>query len=821
MLIQLAAVDPGRPSRRPSRFWAPRAAAVARLRNALSHDIVVLRGPAGVGKSALLRLLAADIADDASESQVIQLVGVDGERAARVADALRDAPGRHVVIIDDFDDRAGVDSEALLDLMREHSDLSVVVATRYVTRLENPLVALDFDVSVVSRADLLLTQGDVADVLERHGVDAADDAIVALTELSHGWPAIVQLASAHLRLNELPLRTSDDAVEVADYACSAFVADLQRRVRLPLTDQVRLLSIAPYVSPAIADAMGVEGTGGTPERLVRDLMDGGFLWANPARPLLAAPVRAHWFAEIHDRRPDLVDAAQALLLEHFVVTGDPLLAARLAADVEQWSTLTAILRSAGSQIWAQDAEVFVELVGRLRDAGSTDPVVLETMLALDPRTSGSAESATWAAQAVSRLPEARVAAVEDLERLVARVHLLRAAGRFALASEAAATLADALRKRDDVWDHVEAEGWYQVGMTHLAMGQLREASLAFGVPARALDPGRWVRAEACRAIVALLDGDVTGAADIVAAAAQDRWARSPWAAGLQIAEAWLDFERGHPEDAIVRLTEGSSSPHARELWPYAATVHTLSVLVTGSAADGLGTLRMWSARSHSVPVPHFAASQMTTARAKVLITLRQARRAMTLFDGPFQLTSATSSSMAMAQFYAGHIHEAYVTSMKWGTGHGASPRTALENLVVNIAADVRLNGSAIDLTNVRRAEALSVRHGLWSPWSAVALEDRDAVFELLSADARAEATRRGSFFASSVSVPRLTKREHVILARLEPASTVGDIARALVVSPNTVKSQLQSLYRKLDVSDRSGAIRAAHAWGFIESDDEL
>ena len=61
----------------------------------------------------------------------------------------------------------------------------------------------------------------------------------------------------------------------------------------------------------------------------------------------------------------------------------------------------------------------------------------------------------------------------------------------------------------------------------------------------------------------------------------------------------------------------------------------------------------------------------------------------------------------------------------------------------------------------------------------------------------------------------------MVLAQLTPTSTIADIARALVVSPNTVKTQLQSLYRKLEVSDRASAIRAAHAWGLIESDTDL
>lgn len=95
------------------------------------------------------------------------------------------------------------------------------------------------------------------------------------------------------------------------------------------------------------------------------------------------------------------------------------------------------------------------------------------------------------------------------------------------------------------------------------------------------------------------------------------------------------------------------------------------------------------------------------------------------------------------------------------------------------------------------------------------------MLRMLSPAARAVVAERSSFFASSVSVPHLTKREQVVLAHLTPTSTIADIARALVVSPNTVKTQLQSLYRKLEVSDRSSAIRAAHAWGLIEGDGEV
>ncbi|MBD3751416.1 MAG: hypothetical protein IE935_03010 [Micrococcales bacterium] len=37
----------------------------------------------------------------------------------------------------------------------------------------------------------------------------------------------------------------------------------------------------------------------------------------------------------------------------------------------------------------------------------------------------------------------------------------------------------------------------------------------------------------------------------------------------------------------------------------------------------------------------------------------------------------------------------------------------------------------------------------------------------------------------------------------------------MAVSPNTVKSQLRALYRKLGVSNRAEALRALAAWGLV------
>ncbi|MFK9866813.1 hypothetical protein ACJENL_27085, partial [Escherichia coli] len=90
-------------------------------------------------------------------------------------------------------------------------------ATRHVTRLESPLVALEFDVHVLTPADLLMSRDELTLVLELNGIETTDIAIDVLMRRTHGWPALAQLASSRLRLEGLPLRTRDEAEAIADY----------------------------------------------------------------------------------------------------------------------------------------------------------------------------------------------------------------------------------------------------------------------------------------------------------------------------------------------------------------------------------------------------------------------------------------------------------------------------------------------------------------------------------------------------------------------------------------------------------------------------
>ena len=56
---------------------------------------------------------------------------------------------------------------------------------------------------------------------------------------------------------------------------------------------------------------------------------------------------------------------------------------------------------------------------------------------------------------------------------------------------------------------------------------------------------------------------------------------------------------------------------------------------------------------------------------------------------------------------------------------------------------------------------------------------------------------------------RLTDREWEVLDILATGATTDEIARNLVLSPETVRSHLKNLYRKLEVNTREDAVQAA------------
>ena len=63
--------------------------------------------------------------------------------------------------------------------------------------------------------------------------------------------------------------------------------------------------------------------------------------------------------------------------------------------------------------------------------------------------------------------------------------------------------------------------------------------------------------------------------------------------------------------------------------------------------------------------------------------------------------------------------------------------------------------------------------------------------------------------------PRLTAREHEVLALVALGNTNAEIARRLWLAPGTVRKHLENVYAKLGVNTRTAAV--ARLLGLIDS----
>lgn len=61
----------------------------------------------------------------------------------------------------------------------------------------------------------------------------------------------------------------------------------------------------------------------------------------------------------------------------------------------------------------------------------------------------------------------------------------------------------------------------------------------------------------------------------------------------------------------------------------------------------------------------------------------------------------------------------------------------------------------------------------------------------------------------------ITQREHAVLELLATGKSNKEIAQKLGVSPNTIKTQVASLYQKLEVQRRTQAVQKARELALI------
>lgn len=332
-------------------------------------------------------------------------------------------------------------------------------------------------------------------------------------------------------------------------------------------------------------------------------------------------------------------------------------------------------------------------------------------------------------------------------------------------------------------------------------------------------PAEEGRLHGIRALVSVLQGDVGEARESLRRrsrlplpeSADDSYTALP----AMLASARAHLEGADPVSAERVLSHTSGHAPTTDLWPL--LVHC-AVLVRWHRHGAEAALTLLDdeleRREGRFSAGSVALLPLTTLRAHILLAQRRTDAARQVVSSSprhrsrrFQLTRAR---MDLAD---GEIQRAAGRAAV-GLRSARGPRERQSFAIVAAAAALRLG----DREHARNQSALAARlfraHGVVLPLTAVPRRDAETLFET-EPDLWSIVSGFSVFPPAAARAVHLTPRERVVLHAIVEHRTVADVSRHLSVSENTVKSQLRSLYRKLDVGDRAAAVDAARRDGLL------
>ena len=290
--------------------------------------------------------------------------------------------------------------------------------------------------------------------------------------------------------------------------------------------------------------------------------------------------------------------------------------------------------------------------------------------------------------------------------------------------------------------------------------------------------------------------------------------------GAHVAEGMLALDR--LDDAGVQphlqhLGDGSISV---ELWAFAAFLHAQHQLHFGDPVAALATLDA-AQQNHddrlSVKGPN--ARLLARARADLLIASGDHRRAR-------QVLEATESDHPLMAVPTARIHllagDEPVARRLAGEAldqSGVTTRDRLELLLLQAAAAFRTGDRYSAGQALRSSMTIYRTTGILRPFATLKAGVRDWLLAMADggmdpAD-RARLTEQRPVYPNEVLEVRLSRQEQAVLASLRDHASRQDIADQLYVSVNTVKTHLNSVYRKLGTSSRDQALIKARQLGLL------
>lgn len=824
-------------------------------------SLTVIQAPPGFGKRTLVGswlhrggagdrdVLWVDVADEHADpsnsgnpgtsSGMTAVSGVDADNdavygAAEAADpgarwndeveALAAGSTRCVVVVTVGSTRAAAVLETVAELLGRCPSAVAVVAVHGTIAPPAVTPVRGIDCRWIRAAQLCFTAAETAELGRSRGLSLGDERYADLQDMLGGVPPLVTSAVAMLQVAPVvPVDDDGRLVPAVDRVVDDYVQERMRR----LDDRARRFAVLVVVlrSATIAEAAEVTRVS-LCEELLEQLDAAGLMvesydgvqrtWTWPT------VVRENVLDTARRERPGNVERILARLADERLSAGRYAEAAEYAVDARDWDVAERIVDEHWSEMVADH---FATLVRLLR-------AVPESVV---DRYPGVAAGKALFVQSLTGHPMLNVAVPTDPAD-VAVVGAGPEAGRAlhvgsvqAIALRMAGSLIEAGERAGSLGSLVQAMLEHQ---PHNVTAQLPTIRLQWAIcmqlagdlPAATAEFERAYR----DALAAGFDFVVLNAAGSIAA----NWALS---GDLARVDEWLDAEArvdtkvgywdemvrvgGRVATVLARLDrldfEGAKSvldllgipPTGEELWGLVAYAHAQYALISGDAYTGLTLLHRVSDGHRNLHQPGALSHVLlTAAEIDLLLALGKGNvaRAVAASDNsghPLVVVAA-----ARVEMLTGHPEaaRAMLTRISWPDC--GWPRAHLEALLIEAATDLHTDREGAARAWAR-ATTLADALGNRRAWSTVQEPVRRELAEL-TGTAEPEDLPVG-VFPESVSEVVLTAREREVLVHLDRGVARKDLAQILFVSNNTIKTQLRSIYSKLEVHTLTGALTRA------------
>lgn len=809
------------------------------------HRVTLVVAPAGYGKTTLLSTWAAH-----TDREVVWLNLIEPDRypghLARGLDAVlpvRD-PGRpeaddaegadgadRVLVIDDVHLAGEAAREALLPILEQPPPgLRIVLSGRATPPLGLARLLARGDLGRLTADDLSFTADEVDLVGRAVGHPISADRASRLRATTGGWPVAVRLALIASPASVVALRPPADGPTIPELP-EYLIDNVLDNLAADLRSFVLAACTCDWLTGALASELA--GVRNGAEQLERAVAAGlplerrGSFRGEPVyrwHPVMAQAGREILLRRDPDecRRLNLVAARAIGALDTFAAAShalrgrDPAFAARLIQS--QW--LAALLRG--------DSDQLAELCGQLPTPWSQDPEIL-AVLAACRRNAGDAASALdldrRAADGAAGLDAERRRSF-DLTLALARLFVLDDAEALAAASTLALASLAAPNTIDGV---LRACAMLLIGWTEL---RLRHARAALTVLAEATRLCRAEglddlagRARANYGFALAFGGDFSGAEAVVAEADPSGSGGASWRRTDGAIEwftvGWIRYWTGETAEAMEAfrkaVDQGGGLISYAELarcWLLDAAVDTGDPVVIARSELLLADIP--DRTIQGLPWRVYRG----VARAGVLVTRGKPEEAAGVLDAIITSEPVTPAAHAQA------------AEIYWRCARVDSARRQADLLPAELPGYLRISGLVVAALCERRSGASASAHALLEEALALGARQRllrpfgrpdPELAELLAEHADrgtdheqflAEALARQQSVATRTPTTQLSGREREVLGWLQTTMTAGEIAAALHISQNTLKSHVKAIYRKLGVENRRDAARLARSQGF-------